>query len=155
MALLLGGCMVPALDAGEFQRQMTTYGKAERVDIDRPLRDVGATFRERASACLKTTTTTYSGQGQLRTMEVLHYTPTVVETPGRVELHLQVRREGLTVYDQGPKGIYGFFVHATPLDARRTRLEMWHTLFGNGGEPLRQAVKGWASGTFSGCPDLA
>jgi hypothetical protein len=152
MALLLGGCVNFTLDAEEFRRQMTGIGSVERLDVNRPLRDVAATFRERAPACLSVTTTHYSGPGGRYTMTVMTYTPRVVVTDTRVELHLQARFHGPTFHDQGANGAYMFLVHATPLDAQRTRLEIWRGAFG--GDKLLSAVQGWASGSFSGCPDL-
>ena len=107
-----------ALAPEEFRRQMASIGSVERLDINRPLREVAATFRERAPACLKVTTKHYGGPAVRYTMSVMTYTPTVVVTDTRMELHLQVRHEGLTLYDQGPNGAYTYLVHATPLDAR-------------------------------------
>jgi hypothetical protein len=49
IALLLGGCGGVALSPEDFRQQMA--GSAEQMDVDRPLRDVGAMFRERAAAC--------------------------------------------------------------------------------------------------------
>lgn len=157
MALLLGGCGgMTTLDPEDFRRQMASspLGSVERLDVDRPLRDVAAAFRERAPACLKTTTKTYGGPAVRYTMRVVNYTPTVVATDSRVELHLQARYEApIALHDQGPNGTYVFVAHATPLDARRTRLETWAIAMNS--EGLRGAVKGWANGSFSGCPDLS
>ena len=79
--------------------------------------------------------------------------PTVVATDTRVELHLRAKYEGLTLYDQGTNGAYVLLAQATPLDARRTRLEIW--TLASGGDALRNAVIGWAKGSFPGCPDLS
>lgn len=150
MAFLLGGCGTTTLDPEEFRRSMT--GSAVRLDVNRPLRDVAATFHERAPACLSVTTTHYSGPGGRYTMTVMTYTPRVVVTDTRVELHLQARFHGPTFHEQGEHGAYAFLAHATPLDAKRTHLEIWRGAFG--GSMLVSAVQGWASGSFSGCPDL-
>ena len=152
IALLLGGCVGFTLDSEEFRRSMTSIGSVEQLDVNRPLRDVAATFRERAPACLNVTTTHYGGANVRYTMTVMTYTPHVIVTDTRVELHLQARFQGLTFHDQGQNGAYMFLVHATPLDAQRTHLEIWRGGFG--GDKLPSAVKGWASGSFLGCPDL-
>ena len=156
LALLLAGCGGATVDPEEFRRQMASspFGSVERLDINRPLREVAATFRERAPACLKVTTKHYGGPAVRYTMQVMTYTPTVVATDNQVELHLHVRQEALIkLYEEGPNGVYAFLARATPLDARRTHLEIWAGALG--GEALRSAVKGWASGSFVGCPDLS
>jgi len=151
IAFLLVGCGGAALSPEDFRQQMA--GSAERLDVDRPMRDVGATFRERAAACLNVTTKRYGGPAVRYTMQVWAYTATVVATDTRVELHVRAKYEGVTLYDQGSNGAYIFLAHATPLGARRTHLELW--TYALRGDALRNAVKGWASGSFSGCPDLS
>src|SRR5262245_21969109 len=112
IALLLVGCVGFTLDADEFRRQMTGIGSVERFDVNRPLRDVAATFRERAPACLNVTTTHYGGPAVRYTMTVMTYTPRVVVTDTRVELHLQARFHGPTFHDQGANGAYVFLVRS-------------------------------------------
>lgn len=141
-----------ALEPDGFRSQMAQLGRVETTEVDRPLKQVAATFRERAPACLKVSTRSQSGPGMRYAVFVFHYTPKVVVMDTRVELHLQVRNEGPTLYDQGKDGAYAYLAHATAIDARRTRLEVWRGMMG--GEALDNAVKGWASGTFSGCPAL-
>jgi hypothetical protein len=79
----------------------------------------GATFRERAPACLNVTTKRYGGPA---VRQVWAHTATVVATDTRVELHVRAKYEGLTLYDQGPNGAYIFLAHATPFGPRRTHL---------------------------------
>jgi hypothetical protein len=124
--------------------------------VNRPLRDVAATFRERASACLQTVTRSERSSFHSTHVAIteMTYTPTVVEADGRVELHLQAKQTvAIEIGPASPKGFYTFVAVATALDPRRTQLEIWYALLG--AEPLRAAVKGWASGSFSGCPDLS
>ncbi len=150
---LLGACgMGVALEPEAFRREMAKMGRVESLDVNRSLRDIAAAFRERAPACLNATTTSQHGPGMRYAITQWHYTPRVVVTDRRVELHVQARYGGITLYEQGPTGAYVLLVHATPLDARRTRLEISRA--GLGGEGLLSAVKGWASGTFAGCPVL-
>ena len=98
----------------------------EPLVVNRPLRDVAATFRERASACLQTVTRTYSAHhAPLGTVTEFTYTPTVVEVDGRVELHLQVRQTvAIEIGPMNPKGFYTFVAVATALDPRRTQPEI-------------------------------
>jgi len=51
-----------ALSPEHFRQKMA--GSAERLDADQPLRDAGATFRERAAACLNATTKRYGGPAE-------------------------------------------------------------------------------------------
>jgi hypothetical protein len=153
--LLLGGCSTVTGNPEEFRQQIAAdaFGAAEKFDVDRSLREVGAILRERASACLNVTTKNYGGPAVRYTMQAWNYTANVVTTDGRVELHVRAKYQGLTLYDQGQNGVYIFLAHATPLGARRTHLEMW--TYASRGDTLRAAVKGWAGGSFSGCPDLS
>jgi len=151
MALLLSGCGGASLSPEDFRQQVASG--AERLDVNRPLRDLAATFRERAAACLNVTAKTYGGPAVRYTMQVWTYTATVAATDSRVELHVRAKYEGPTLYDQGSNGAYVFLAHATPLDARRSHLELW--TYASKGGALRDAVKGWAGGGFSGCPDLS
>jgi len=139
-----------ATNPEEFRQQL---GSADQLDVDRSLRDVAATFRERAPACLHVTTKRYGGRAVRYTMQVWHYSPTVVATDTRVELHLRAKYEGLTLYDQGTDGAYVLLAEATALGARRTHLEI--RTMALAGDTLRDAVVGWAKGSFSGCPDLS
>ena len=118
------------------------------------MRDIAATFRERASACLQTVTRTWSAHhAPLGTVTEFTFTPTIVEDGGRVELHLQAKQTFTFEIGSGnPKGFFVLVVQATPIDARRSRLEIWNT---HSIKALPTAVKGWANGSFSGCPDLS
>ena len=42
----------------EFRAQSARLGNIENIEVNRPLRDVATTFRERASACLQDLRTT-------------------------------------------------------------------------------------------------
>lgn len=75
LARRVRGC---STELEDFLKQMA--GSAERLDVDRPLRDVGATFRERAAACMNVTTKRYGGPAVRYTMQVWTHTATVVAT---------------------------------------------------------------------------
>jgi hypothetical protein len=153
LAFVLGGCgnnFGVALQPDDFRRG--GGNSVERADVDRPLRAVAAAFRERADACLNTTTTVQGGRAVRYTVDKRTYTATVIATDARAELHLKFRYWGPTFHEQGKDGVYILLADATPLDARRTRLEIRYA--GLVTDPLLTAVKGWASGSFSGCPDL-
>jgi hypothetical protein len=142
-------------DAGSFRSAMASQGKVERLDVNRPVRDIGAAFRERASACLQTVTRSERSSFQSTQVAIteLNYTPTIVEAEGRVELHLQVKQTvAIEIGPANPKGFFVFLAQVTSIDARRSRLEIWGT---DWVKALPVAVKGWASGSFSGCPDLS
>ena len=155
VALLLGGCGMAHWEAGSFRNAMGSQGKVERLDVNRPVRDIAATFRERASACLQTVTRSERSSFHSTHVAIaeLNYTPTVVEADGRVELQLQVRQTvAIEIGPTNPKGFFVFLAQVTPIDARRSRLEIWSM---DWAKALPAAVKGWASGGFSGCPDLS
>ena len=152
-AVLLAGCSGP-MTAESFREQAAGHGSVENLEVNRPLRDVAATFRERASACLQDLrTTTISGPVTRTTMTKYTFHPTVLVTDRKVELTVQALLEShLKLYQEPANGTYILVARAFPIDGRRTRIEIFgSTLFY---ERLYTAVKGWALGTSAACPDL-
>ena len=74
-------------------------------------------------------------------------------TKKRAELHLQEKMEGSIKVHKEPKGgYYSLVVDATPLGKKKTRLDIYGPSIGK--KTMIKAIKGWASGTVKGCPDL-
>jgi hypothetical protein len=152
---MLAGCGRSAMTTDEFFAQQT--GKAETIEVDRPLRDVAATFRDRAPACIQDVqTTSINGSANRRLMTRWLYHETVVATDKQVELIVQVTTPAVVhMYEQPEHGIYALIARAVPIDGRRSRIEIygsWGSLWEEG--TLKTAVRGWAVGTFAGCPEL-
>ncbi len=152
---MLAGCGRTAMTTDEFRAQQT--GSVETIEVDRPLRDVAATFRDRAPACIQDAqTTSINGPAHRRLMTRWLYHEMVVATDKKVELIVQVTTPAAVhMYEQPEQGIYALIARAVPIDGRRSRLEIygsWGSMWEEG--TLKTAVRGWAAGTFAGCPEL-
>jgi hypothetical protein len=148
---MLAGCSRIAMTTDEFRAQQA--GDVETIDVDRPLRDVAATFRDRASACIQgVQTTRISGPAHRQMMTKWQYHEAVIVTDKKVELAVQGIVSGLKLFDEPANGMYVLIAQAVPIDGRRSRIEIYGSTFGWG--TLRTAVKGWAAGTFTGCPEM-
>jgi hypothetical protein len=128
--------------------------KTESYEVDRPFREVAATFQRRAPECLGMTVQTTSRTTTSYQVIVTTYKPTVVVGSGRAELHLQQTHERgvVKVYKEPEGGYYLLVADAYPVGNSRTRIE----LFGpsRGYDVVYRAIQGWATGDNLGCPDL-
>ncbi len=155
-AVLLSSCSLGfPLTPDAFRQQMVSdaFGKVEKFEVNRSLRDVASTFRERASACLEDVKVSSAGGPPSRYRVVVNRVhPKVLVTDRNVELHVQIKNEygSFKVLEEPADGYYVLVTQAFPIDGRRTRIEMF-----GGHETLHTAVKGWAAGTSSACPDLS
>jgi len=159
-AVLVVGCTLS--DCTEFPRsaeayrqQATAAGSVETFEASRPLRDVAATFRDRASSCLQDlVTTTVSGPTHRLMMTKNSFHPTVVVTDRKAELQVQMRPEsGLQLVELPENGFLVLVAQASALDGRRTRIEIFGSSFFY--SRLYTAVRGWAAGTSTACPDMS
>jgi len=152
----LSGCASGAMTTDEFRAQSAGLGNIENIEVNRPLRDVATTFRERASACLQDVrTTTVSGPTTRMSMRKLQYHETVVVTDGKVELAVQAFLESpLKLYQEPANGAYVLMARASPINGGRTRVEIAIAGPTFSWGSLRTAVQGWAAGTSTACPDL-
>ncbi|HEY7241521.1 MAG TPA: hypothetical protein VH600_20275 [Burkholderiales bacterium] len=145
----LVGCANPQT-ADEFRKSYN--GPAATVGLDRPLRDVAATFQSRAPECLSVTVRR-SIPGPTYQVADTAYAPKVVVSTKRVELSVQMRyvRGVLTSVGEPEGGYYTLVADVYPVDVKRSRLEM----FGSDNDHvLGRAITGWATGKNLGCPDM-
>ena len=155
--VLLAGCVTQHPQNAEEFRKMAPGAfmiKVETHEINRSVRDIGATFRKRAPDCLNMRVTmTEQGPGSYHVV-VTAYKPTVVVTDERAELHLQQHHErGVIAVTKMPEGGYYLFVaDAYPVDAKRSRLQIIGP--SKGYDMVHRAIIGWATGKNLGCPDL-
>jgi len=154
--LLLAGCASQPQTPEEFRKAVPSafMGKTETFEVDRSFRDVAETFQRRAPECLNVRIKTTSSTSTSYQVIVARYTPTVMVSKERAELHVQRKFESgvLKVSPEPEAGYYLLVADAYPLEKNRTRVE-W---FGpsRGYDVLVRAVKAWASGENLGCPDL-
>ncbi|MGH8697798.1 MAG: hypothetical protein ACREVS_15040, partial [Burkholderiales bacterium] len=94
--LLLAGCATQQpQNAEEFRRAVpgAFMAKTESFEVNRSLRDVAETFQRRAPECLNVRVRTTSQTRTSYQVIVTAYTPTVVATKERAELHVQQHHE--------------------------------------------------------------
>jgi hypothetical protein len=154
--LLLAACVQQPQNAEGFRKAVAggaMMTKTESYEVNRPLRDVAATFRRRAPECLKVTVRTVSQTTTSYQNIVTEYTPTVNVTEQRTELHVQQLHKTGVIYPSKPPagGIYLFVADATP-QGNRTRIQIYGP--SKGYDVLHRAVRGWATGDNLGCPDM-
>jgi len=148
IATLLG-CANPQT-ADEFRKSYN--GPAATVGLDRPLRDVAATFQSRAPECLSVTVRSTIPGPTYQVVDTA-YTPKVVVSTKRVELYVQMRyvRGVLTSVGEPEGGYYMLVADVYPVDPKHSRMEM----FGSDNDHvLGRAITDWATGKNLGCPDM-
>lgn len=160
VAALSGCATTHPQNAAEFRAAVpgSMMGKKETFDVERPFRDVAGTYKKKAEACLdmtiETTSSTPGQYGPVVQKFVTTYKPTVIESPSRVELHVQHHMDGMINVTKEPAGgYYLMVVDAYPVDDGTTRVDVYRPAMGYG--LLAKAVRGWSTGSNSGCPDLA
>ena len=157
VSVVLTGCVTShPQNAEEFRTAVpgAFMAMTETWEVDRPLKDVAATFQKRAPECLNVKVETESFSTTSYQYIVTAYKPTVVVSDQRAELHVQQLHERgvMNVTEVPDGGYYLLVVDAYPLNGKQSRME----LFGpsRGYDVLIRAVKGWASGENLGCPDM-
>ena len=150
---LLGGCFTIPMSAGEFREAINKSYPAnvETYEVNRPVADVAKTFQKKAKECLnfELTSTHKTGLGlgeHTRTYAIAK--PTVLVSPGKTELHFQVKSVG-NMAKEPPDGNYYLVADASSVGKAKTRVEVYRS----GAAVLKDAVRGWANGDERGCPD--
>lgn len=153
---LMAGCGGrPAMTTDEFRVKQA--GTLDIIEVDRPLRDVAATFRDRAPACIQDVqTTSFNGPPGQRLMSQWRYHETVKVSDRQVELSIQAMTPQARHFElPDENGIYVMLARAFAVDGRRTRVEFydaWGPMFEE--DRVKTAIRGWAAGTFAGCPAM-
>jgi len=158
-ALVLGGCASSMPKNAEEFRQLTAERArvigwmpgvlpTETFEVERPFREVSSTLQKKANECLKVAIQWATNRGS----GVDTYKPTFVAGPAKAELHVQLRRGAVIEVGAPPDGAYRVVLDATPVAARRTRIDMYTMSIDD--NLLRRALRGWALGDNLGCPDL-
>lgn len=128
---------------------------SETFEVNRPLRDVAATWQRRATECLNASVRTTSQTSTSYQVINTTYKPTVVVGKDRAELHVQREFKGsgvITVGNPPAGGPYIIVADAYPLPGNRTKVQMLAPTKGQ--DVVIRAIKSWASGENLGCPDL-
>ena len=142
--------------AEEFRQAAPTafLGKKETFEVDRSFKDVARTFQKKAPQCLNVRVKTTSQTTTSYQVIVTHYMPTVLVSNQRAELHIQQHHEsGVMNVTKEPEGGYYLVVtDAYPVSKNKTKIVMYRPSMGY--DVMIKAIKGWASGTNTGCPDM-
>jgi hypothetical protein len=157
--VMLSGCAAMSghpQTAEEFRQAVpgAFLGEVESFEVNRPYRDVAATFREKAPECLHMTVRTTSQTNMSYQVIVTTYNPTVRVGADRAELHLQQHHEAgvLNVTREPEGGYYLLVADAVPVGSTTTRIDLYRPSMNH--EVLIKGIKGWAAGDIEGCPDL-
>jgi hypothetical protein len=155
--LLLSACSGLSQTADEFRAKapISPVLTVDTYKVDRAFKDVAATFQAMAPKCLYVRVRTQSTGYQSNSITVAKYTPTVLVSEKKAELHLQRHNEkgAIAVYKEPEKGFFVMVVDAIPIGAKRTKILVYRSKFVQKG--LINAIKGWASGENVGCPDFS
>jgi hypothetical protein len=153
--LLLAGCAAWPQNAEEFRQAVpgAFLAGVEELTVDRPLRDVGATWQRRAPECLNVRVRTVSQSTTSYQNIITAYKPSVIVNKDHAELHVQRDFErGVVKVGNMPDGGYYLVVADAFPDGNRTRLKIYGPTKGH--DVLMRAIKAWASGESTGCPDM-
>ena len=156
-AMLFAGCATQPQNAEEFRKVApgAFMMGSETLEVNRPLRDVAATWQRRAPECLSVSVRTTSQTSTSYQVITSTYKPTVVLGKDHAELHVQRDFKGggvIMVGNPPPGGPYIIVADAYPLPGNRTKLQLIAPTKGQ--DVVIRAIKSWASGESTGCPDL-
>jgi hypothetical protein len=153
---LLSACGGMPQNAEEFRKAVpgAFMTRVDSYEVDRPLREVSAAFQRRAPECLNMAVRTVSQSTTSYQNILTEYRSTVVAGGERAELHLQQLHKTGVIYPSKPPegGAYVIVADAHPLSGSRTRMTLYGPSMGY--DVVYRAIRGWASGDSSGCPDL-
>lgn len=154
--LLLQACVQMPQTAEEFRKAVpgAMMTKTETYEVNRAMRDVAAAFQRRAPACLNVAVRTVSQTATSYQNILTEYKATVLVSGERVELHVQQEHKtGVISPNKPPEG--GFYIvvaDAYPLPGNRSRIQLYGP--SRGYDVLYRAIRGWATGESTGCPDM-
>jgi hypothetical protein len=156
LSILLAACAQMPQTAEEFRKAVpgAMMTKTETYEVNRPVKDVAAAFRRRAPECLKVSVRTVSQTSGSYQNILTEYTPTVIVTDQRTELHVQQLHKTGVMYPSKPPagGVYILVADAYPIAGNRTRIQLYGP--SKGYDVLYRAIRGWSTGDNLGCPDM-
>jgi hypothetical protein len=159
LALMLAACVAMPQNPEDFRKAVSggaTLTKTESYEVNRSVQAVGATFKQRAPQCLGVQVRTVSQTSTSYQNILTTYTPTVIATGQRAELHVQqLHKGGGVIYPQKPPegGVYLFVVDATPVSPNRARIQLYGPSL-KAYDVVYRAIRGWTTGENLGCPDM-
>ena len=162
-AVVSGCATMPMPQSAADYRQSFVQGgfgtKLESYEIKRSYSTVAKTLQKKSKECLDVTLIKTKCVNKNCKEYEAKYTPTVVSTSKKTELHVQWRRtpwDSTFLGSSGEppaNGVYITVLDAEPAGKGKTKI----TVYGPSLDNLRtvpDAAKRWAAGTNLGCPDL-
>ena len=160
IAVLLFGCGLQPKTAEELRDKVkgkAVFTSREVFEVKKPYRQVSDILRKKWLECLDSTTTATSHHsGNTFMTQTNIYKPKVSVTDQRTELTLQHKATGKGITQAGdppPEGFFTFVTDVYPVDKTTTRIDVQKQTPIHDG--VVKAVRKWADGTSTGCPDLA
>lgn len=128
--------------------------KVESYEVNHPFSKVASRFKSQAPKCLDARIRSESRTSTSYQVIVTKYNPTVKISKNKAELYLQqVHEQGvMNISEVPPKGYFLMVVDAIPVGRNKTRIDYYGPSVGV--DNITKAIKGWATGTNMGCPDL-
>ena len=156
-AALAAGCAGKMPQTADEFRQMAPGAfmvQVQKFEVKRSVRAVGDTFRRRAPECLNVTIRTTSSAPSSYQVIDTAYKATVVAGSDKAELHLQQKhlRGVVKVYEEPADGHYLFVVDAVPAGTGAAQVQIIGP--SKGYDVIVRAIKAWADGSSTACPDL-
>lgn len=155
-AILLSGCGSAPMTPAEYRDAAKAGGALsmfETFEVKQPVAHVAQTFKKKAAECLQlsmgTTSKPVIGFGS-STRFYGSTKPTVLVSANKVELDFQVAVEK-QVGNVPKDGMYYLVADAYPLKNGKTRVDIYRR---TKVDVLAQAIRQWAAGNDTGCPDL-
>ena len=154
---ILAGCAghMPQT-ADEFRNELPSafLGEVEKFQVNRSYTEIGKSFQKMVPQCLDVRIKSVSQTNTSYSVVVTKWNPSVKINDQKAELHIQQLHEQgvLNVYEVPDKGYYMMVVDAVPLGKNSSEIIMYRSSVGN--KALIKAIKGWAAGEKTGCPDL-
>ena len=159
VTLILTACAIPPAPQNREElivgvKKGATFTQHESHIIKRPLAKVYKSLRPKVRKCLSVKVTSTMQQGYAIHTSTSIYRPSMRKvSKSRAEISLQVEHIPRPIGNTMPKG--GFFILATNIEAvskNRTRITTYGPSIGH--DDLFVAMKDWAQGKNTPCPDM-
>ena len=126
----------------------------DKYEVNQPYKTSSPTIGKLATKCLSISVkhTSQDSMGRVNGGFIAHYTPTFIQGKTHSELHVQRRLEGsMYKVKQPDDGLYIFVADINAVGAK-THMEVYSAK--PWGTSIVKAIKGWATGSNKGCPDM-
>jgi len=160
LALLIAGCATPTIHktAREFKADGSTHS-VDTFTVNRPYRAVAQTYAKMTPRCLNITVKHSTTNAKYGSNVTYRYTSSVKRSSNKTQLTVQKftvgMHEAYVRTGEVPRdGIYVLMVEATPASNNTTKITMYSRNWVYPPTAFINAIKGWSSGKYIGCPSF-